>query len=264
MKNSNLIIKLKSLNNVQPDEKFLKENRELLLAQISNSGQEKLAAWEKILITSENLVRLFSRPAFALGAFVLVLLGANFVSTNILEKSKPNDSLYVARVISERLKVNTTINSESREKLAMTYALRHAEDIATILSDAKYYDEENSDQLAKLSNDFISEVNKVETSISRLSSSGKIATEKVEVNNTEVVGEMIIADNSKDESGLEIFIPEDENEVIENTASSSEEIKEEVVVSSPTSKTTKAKELAENKEFGAAVNELNEVVELIK
>lgn len=261
MKNSNLIIKLKSLNNVQPDEKFLKENRELLLAQISNSGQEKLAVWEKVLITSENLVRLFSRPAFALGTFILVLFGVNFLSTHVLEKSKPNDSLYVARVISERLKVNTTINQESREKLAMSYALRHAEDIATILSDAKYYDEENSDQLAKLSDDFISEVNKVETIINRLSSSGKIASEKIEVKNIETDEEMIIADNSKDESGLEIFIPEDK--ATENKASSSEEVKEEVIVS-PTTKTTKAKELAENKEFGAAINELNEVIELIK
>ena len=283
MKNQDLIIKLKRLNSVEPDAKFLKDNRELLLSQIGNSGIEKISAFEKVLLTSENLARLFSKPAFALGAFVLVLFGANFVSSSILEKSKPNDSLYIARVISERVKVNTTINQEAREKLAINYALRHAEDIASILSDEKFNDEENSDQLAKLSNDFINEVNKVESGLNRLSVKSQRETvnieegDKLAVDNNEAT--LVIADNSKDSNGIEIYIPEENNdekssiEVAEvngevkasSSASSSKEVDEEFIIkSSTTSKTSEAKELAEKKDFDGALNKLNEAFELMK
>lgn len=282
MKNQDLIIKLKSLNSVEPDEKFLKNNRELLLSQIGNSGVEKVSAFEKVLLTSENLARLFSKPAFALGAFVLVLFGANFVSSSILEKSKPNEALYSARVISERLKVSTTINQEAREKLAINYALRHAEDIASILSDEKFNNEENSDQLAKLSNDFINEVNKVESGLSRLSTKNQkeVVNEepKVAVENDEE-GLMVIADNSKDSDGIEIYITEENNneesiiKVAEvnsevkasSSATSSEEVEEEIIIqSTATSKTSEAKELAEKKDYDGALNKLNEALELIK
>ncbi len=304
MKNQNLIIKLKSLNSVEPDAKFLKDNRELLLSQIENSGVEKISTFDRILLTSENLARLFSRPAFALGVFVVVLFGANFVASGVLAKSKPNDSLYIARVISERVKVNTTINQEAREKLAINYALRHAEDIASILNDEKFNNEENSDQVAKLSEDFIKEVNKVEDGLNRLNLKSQKANVNVETvtnlavddNNVDDNNEatMTIADNSKDDNGLEIYIPEDENEEVvmgeinvdivinattseeevvatssETKASSSEEVEEEneddlIIQSSATSKTTEAKELAEKKDFSGALNKLNEVVELMK
>ena len=283
MKNQDLIIKLKSLNSVEPDKKFLKDNRELLLSQIENSGVEKVSAFEKILLTSENLARLFSKPAFALGAFVLVLFGANFVSSSVLEKSKPNEALYSARVISERLKVSTTINQEAREKLAINYALRHAEDIASILSDEKFDNEENSDQLAKLSNDFINEVNKVESGLSRLSikSQKEVVNEepKVALENNEGEALMVIADNSKDSNGIEIYIPEEKKKetstikVAEvngevkasSSATSSEEVGEELIIqSTTTSKTSEAKELAEKKDFDGALNKLNEAFELIK
>ena len=291
MKNQNLIIKLKSLNSVEPDKKFLKDNRELLLSQIENSGVEKISTFDRVLLTSENLARLFSRPVFAFGIFVLVLFGANFVSSSVLEKSKPNDSLYVARVISERVKVNTTINQEAREKLAINYALRHAEDIASILSDEEFNNEENSDQVAKLSNDFINEVNKVESGLNRLSSKTQKAATNVEEivklatnNNDSSEVTMTIADNSKDDNGIEIYIPEDNKDVvvdvvvsattsekevvatiIETKATSSEEVGEDLVIqSSATSKTNEAKELAEKKDFGGALNKLNEAVESIK
>ena len=308
MKNQNLIIKLKSLNSVEPDAKFLKDNRELLLSQIENSGVEKISSFDRILLTSENLARLFSRPAFALGVFVVVLFGANFIASSVLAKSKPNESLYIARVISERVKVNTTINQEAREKLAINYALRHAEDIASILSDEKFNNEENSDQVAKLSDDFIKEVNKVEDGLNRLSLKSQKANVNVETavnlvvdNDDDNEATMTIADNSKDDDGLEIYIPEDkgavmgkinidididveggddeinaitlEEEVVatssETKASSSEEVEggveaDLIIQSSATSKTTEAKELAEKKDFGAALNKLNEAVESIK
>lgn len=291
MKNSDLILKLKNLKNVNPDEKFLENNRALLLSQISNSGEDSISGFDKVLMTSQNLARLFSKPVFALGAFVLVLFGANFVSNNVLAQSKPNDSLYIARIISEKVKVNTTFNEDAREKLALSYALRHAEDIASILSDAEFNVEENHDQVAKLSNSFIQEVNQVELSLNRLSANSKVrAAVETEADVDTEVESMIIADNSKEANGIEIAIREDiESEVIiasvkdekastsktivteKSEASSSEEnliastsTEVEAVVSiDPISKTSEAKELAGKKDYNAALDKLNEAVELI-
>lgn len=284
MKNNDLIAKLKKLGEIKPDEKFLKNNRELLLSQISNSGAEKISAFEKFILTSENLARVFSRPAFALGIFVLVLVGANF-SDKLLQNTKPNDSLYLARIISEKVKVNTTMNQTQREKLAISYAMRHAEDIASILSDDEFNVEENYDQVAKLNTDFINEVNKVETRLSRLSASGPRNSKGEE----KLEEEMIIADKSKDNEAISIYIaPEDEvvidsakasatpvinddKELSTSTASSSldnKAIEEEIVSSSDLikkeGKVYQAKELAQQGDFSGALNKLNEAVELIK
>lgn len=294
MKNSDLIIKLKSLKEVNPDEKFLKENRELLLNQISNSTTTRVGVFEKVLITSENLARLFSRPAFALGVFVLVLFGANFLSASVFEKSKPNDSLYIARLMSERLKVSTTFNQEAREKLEINYALRRAEDIATILSDEKFNVEENSDQVAKLSDDFIKEVEKVENSLSRIGVARIAKEASSNLSSESREGEekiMTLADNSKDENGLEIYIPEEEgtedlvgasiktssivpsqisSEAETKSSSTTETNNEDIIIETASSleKEEKAsssiKDLAEKKDFSGALNKLNEVVELMK
>lgn len=253
MKNNDLIAKLKKLGEVKPDKKFLTENRELLLSQISNSGAEKISTFEKFLLTSENLARVFSRPAFALGIFILVLFGANF-SSRLLQNSKPNDSLYLARIISEKVKINTTINQVEREKLAISYAMRHAEDIASILSDEQFNVEENQDQVAKLNTNFINEVNKVETSLSRLSA----ASPKISNEEEKIEGEMILADNSKDDEAISIFMVQEEEVATSSVSTSTTPV---VVSSSPQSS---SKELAEQGDFSAALNKLNEAVELIK
>lgn len=272
MKNNELISKLKKLGELQPDEKFLKENRDLLLAQISNSGTDRVSAFEKILITSENLARLFSRPVVAFAVFLFALFGVNF-SSNLLQNSKPNETLYLARIISEQVKVNTTINQIEREKLAIRFALRHAEDIATILSDEEFNVEDNYDQVAKLNNSFINEVSKVENRLSRLnvSSPEKKETEvKVEnlsndaSNNVELPGDMIIADSSKEEIGVSIFV---DNNVSSSSPTSSELMSsssQEIIKIEPGIKVNKAKELAEQGDISGALNKLNEAVELIK
>ncbi len=269
MKNTDLIIKLKSLKNIQPDEKFLKDNRELLLSQISNSSIKEISSWEKVLMTSNNLVRLFSRPVFAMGVFVLALLSAVGFSQGYLERSKPNDSFYMARIISEQVKVNTTINPIEREKLAIHFALRHAEDLATILSDEEFNNEENIDQVARYSDNFMTEVNKVETRLTRLNPSSVLVnsdnTTKSD-NSSSVDATMVIADNSKTDTGLEIYIVEKDEtsvstsskEVLATSTNNSSGLEEgaELVV-----KTETVKDLVERKDFSGAMNKLNERVE---
>lgn len=258
MTNSELIAKLKTLQSVNPDASFLKSNRDLLLSQISNSGAEKIGAWKKFFITFENLAKVSSRPAFALGAFVITLLGAGLFSHRMLQDSKPNDSLYIARVISERLKVSTTFDATEREKLAGQYAIKRAEDIAVILSDEEFNKEENQDQVAKLSSEFKNEVEKAKTSLSRLPIKTDIVVVSSEQGTSSEVDAMIIAESEKDENGIEVYIPE--TPVEENIAAAS--TTEEAL--SPAQKIDEINVLIDNKDFVKAQEKLNEIKEIIK
>lgn len=258
MTNSELIAKLKTLQNVNPDESFLKSNRDLLLSQISNSGAEEMGAWKKFFITFENLAKVSSRPAFALGVFVFTLLGAGLFSQKMLQNSKPNDSLYIARVMSERLRVSTTFDSAEREKLAGQYAIKRAEDIAVILSDEDFNKEENQDQVARLSSEFKSEVEKAKTSLSRLPIKTETAAPAIAQGTSSEVDALIIAENNKDENGIEIYAPEVVTEEKDSPASTTLE------VLNPVQKIDEITTLIDNKDFVKAQEKLNEIKEIIK
>jgi len=255
MTNSELIAKLKNLKNINPDESFIKSNRDLLLAQVSNSGAEKIGAWKSIFISFENLAKVSARPAFALGAFVITLLGAGIFSHKMLENSKPNDSLYIARVISERLKVNTTFDANEREKLASRYAIERAEDIAAVLGDDSFNKEENQDQVAKLSDDFKVEVEKAKTSLSRLPLENKVVAAVAPVVNES--DPVVIAENEKDISGIEVYAPEGGIEEAEAVSTTTESV-------SPALRIDEINTLIDQKDYVKAQEKLNEIKEIMK
>lgn len=198
MTNNDLISKLNNLKNVNPNAEWLKSNREILLSQISNSGGEKLSAWKIFVVNMQSFAKAASQPAFALGVFIL-LIGSALFSQQIFSKTKPNNSLYIARIISEKLKLNTTFNSQERDKLAMQFASERAKDISSVLADPAFNNPANQDQVAKLSDNFKQEVNTVKNSLSRL----PLNTKKDETSTTSS-DEVVIAGNSKDTAGIQM------------------------------------------------------------
>lgn len=203
MTSRNLIAKLNNLGNTEPDQTWLNDNRELLLSQISNSGGQKLSAWRITLITFSSLAKTASQPALALGIFVILLLTGSFFGAQLFAQTKPNDSLYIARIISEKVRLNTTFNSAERDKLEVQYASEHAQAISAILSDPSFNNAANGDQVAKLNNNFNKEVNTVKDKIGRLQASVQknSASAEGDSNNLDV----IIADNSKDGQGIQLL-----------------------------------------------------------
>ena len=203
MTDQELIAKLNSLKKLGPDKNWLESNRALLLSQISNSGAVDLPAWKIFLIDFSSSMKAISQPAYALGIFVMLLLSGSLFSQQILAKAKPNDSLYIARVISEKVKINTTFNPEERDKLAVQFASEHAQDISAVLADPAFNTEANKDQVAKLNDSFKQEVNTVKNHIGRLAAAPKVApASAVAGTNTD---DVMIAENSKDEQGIKLM-----------------------------------------------------------
>ena len=205
MTNQDLTKKLSDLKHVAPSQEWLEKNRVLLLAQISNSGAETLPAWKVAVINFSSFTRAAARPATAFGAFVLMLLFGSVYSQQIFAQAKPNDSLYIARIISEQVRLNTTFNEATRDKLAVQYASNHAQDITAVLANPEFNKEENKDKVAKLNDSFKAEMETVKQKITRLNNS-PVVNNKEEL--APVVGEtdleIVIADSTKDEKGIQV------------------------------------------------------------
>lgn len=206
MTNLDLAKKLKSLKNVAPDRNWLVGNRELLLAQISNSGATDLPVWKVMLINFSSFTQAAARPASAFAAFVLLLVTGGLFSNQFFAQAKPNDSLYIARIISEQVRLNTTFNTEARDMLAVRYASEHAKDITSVLADPEFNKEENQARVEELNNSFKAEVETVRSGISRLSASKKMsesAKPQVEVA-VETELNVMIAEGDKEGQGIQV------------------------------------------------------------
>jgi len=202
MTNSELINKLNNLKSINPDQKWLESNRELLLSQVSNSGAENLAVWKVILIDVSSALKSVARPAYALGVFILFLLTGSLFSGQLLAKTKPNDSLYIARIISEKVKLNTTFNPVERNKMEVRFASEHAQDISAVLADPAFNNEANQDQVARLNNSFNEEVKTVKEKINHLNAASNPTSKNPSKNSKN--DEVIIADSTKDGQGIQI------------------------------------------------------------
>lgn len=195
MTNSELIAKLNNLKSISPDQKWLESNRELLLSQVSNSGAETLSTWRVVFINVSSVLKSAAQPVYALGAFVLLLLTGSLFSGQLLASTKPNDSLYIARILSEKVKLNTTFDSAARNKMEVKFASSHAQDITAVLADPSFNTEENKDQVARLNDSFNEEVNTVKEKIGRLNAA---------ISPAKTGDEVVIADSSKDKQGIQI------------------------------------------------------------
>lgn len=203
MTNSQLIAKLNNLKKVNPDQKWLESNRELLLSQVSNSGAENLSVWKIMIINVSSVFKSAAQPAYALGVFIFLLLAGSLFGGPLLAKTKPNDSLYIARIISEKVKLNTTFNSNARNKMEVKFASEHAQDISAILSDPAFNNEANQDQVARLNNSFNEEVKTVKERIGRLSAAGAAVSDNPSAPKND---EVIIADSAKDGQGIQLSV----------------------------------------------------------
>lgn len=266
MTDKELISKLNKLKTITPDASWKTSNRELLLSQISNSGARELSVWEVFVINFKSLAKTAAKPAYALGVFAFVLVTGSLFSHQVFGNAKPNDSLYIARIISEKAKLNTVFNSEARNKLAVQYATEHAQEISAVLANPEFNNESNKDQVAKLNASFNQEISNVKSHISYLST--KIETPsnvlkgskniKLAATGTDNVS---IASELKDNAGVQLFEKTDLTPALTTTTPPLEATS---TVMNADSVLDEAQKLFENKNYDGAADKLKEVDKMIK
>lgn len=276
MKERELLQQLNKLREIKLDESWKKNQRDLLLTQISNSAPKELSAWSNFVIVFRNSVKTFSQPAVAFASFVCLMFGAAVFSHNWLNSAKPTDTMYVARVISEKVKLNTVIDKEAREKMEVQFAACHATDIITALADPEFNTTANEVKVAKLNENFNKEINTVKSRLSSLNE----AAEKAVVASAVVEQMVTTASSEKSDEGIDLFIPKTKSllpataTLVTSTSSASTTsttTPEGAELSIPALKLNKGVEFAdqvktsvEKKDYNKALLNLEAINELIK
>lgn len=291
MTDKKLIKQLKSLKGLNPNKEWQVNCRRVLLTQIENSGASQTSAWQNFFINLKCVGNLAYRPAIGIASFLIVMIGLSFFAHQWFQSSKPNDSLYIARVISERARLNTVLDSSAREIMSAKFAMSHAQDISNLLADPDF-DFSSSEQVDKLNENFNREIAVAKERV--VSWQEKQDTEIKEESSPYSPSEeddfIFIADNNKDESGLQVSttneeeskspsllattteetIEEEENEISQSELDNLEEqiIKAEKELdekdNSPAKLLDEAKELFDNGHYQKASEKLNLALEMMK
>lgn len=223
-----LLSQLHNLQEIKPDKQWKAESQEFLRTHISDGV--KSGVFSKVMIWVKDFAKVSSQPAFAFTAFVLILITGVTFFNPVFSDAKPDDSLYIARIISEKAQVNMTFNKGNRDKLSAQFAINHAKDITNLMNDPQFHEEEGSqDKIANLSDDFNKEINSARASINSINererntyninynqnkeynSEGNASDLASNVDSGEADDEGVIfsADSKKDDQGLEINIQDE-------------------------------------------------------
>lgn len=222
MQEEKLIQQLHYLKRIKPDDYWKRENREILLSQISNLSalnlDEKMLTENSWLINLKNFFlenKMFSWATQPIAVFVLIILfliGGGVISINASKNSLPGDSFYIAKIINEKARLTLTFNDEDKAKLGLEFAGNRAKEITKLLADSTQ-SEENKNKVERLSNDFKEEIKVVRNKIqnikitrkasnSPLAEANKSNQKKENEKNVEIFG----ANLEKGDKGVDISI----------------------------------------------------------
>jgi hypothetical protein len=210
MSDKDFLKQLKTLKDINPQSDWLKSNREILLSQISNSGAEHLSSWQKIVIDIRSFSLVVSKPVMVMASFLVLFVATSAFAHLAFNQTKPSDSLYIARIISEKAKLSTVFNAQEREKLEAKFAANHVETITNVLAESNVTDD-NEDQFAYLNDSFNKEINIVREKIVGMAkrneqNTASVVTEPVVSKVGEEDALVSVADNSKEEQGTQLEI----------------------------------------------------------
>ena len=296
MTDKQIIKQLKRLKEIKPNKDWQVNSRSVLKTQIENSGGHQTSAWQNFYINFKCIGNIAYRPAVGIASFLIVVIGLSFFAHQWFQSSKPNNSLYIARVISERARLTTVLDSTAREKMAARFAMNHAQDISDILADSELDYSTDSEELDKLNENFNREIaiakDRVsswqvsqEESVEDSSSISPSDEEESEIDDSDSI--ITIAENQKDETGLQVSSNDEEeereDEEVKSTATSTdemtenelevleeqiletqEELKDEEKDSSPVQLLDEAKKLFDQGEYMEASEKLRTAQEMIK
>ncbi len=268
MEDKELLKKLNNLKTIKPDDNWQKNYREILYSQISASqtaNQPKTnlqIIWESIR-PSQILADLAKPVWLTTLASVLILvigIGGVYASKN----SKPGDSLYIAKIISEKTQFAMTFDEKNKAKLGVEFATNRAKEITQVLGEAKDPGEQKDKKVQQLSRNFKNEISQVKNrlqAIKAIKGENKADEPQVFGANLEKTSQrMEIAEPAKPEVKQENASapkPEAENQAGANATSTAEK-------SGQAGKMLEeAEKLFDEKNYNGTIDKLEEVNQVI-
>ncbi|MFH1822517.1 MAG: hypothetical protein ABH830_02335 [Patescibacteria group bacterium] len=214
--------KLQSLKTIQPGLSWKERNREILASQIYSNIQKKYNI--KILALPKNFFHFISQPAWAVIFICLAVFGGSFISVKVAQTTMPGDSMFIARVISEKAQLAITFNEEAKAKLGLKFANNHAKEISKILSNTDLTSEKNIAKAEKLTIDFKKEINSVKSKLKEINQN-----QNSELGTNQEAGsensEVFSANLKKEDNGMQVSEVEIKESEIDNQTT---EVKENI------------------------------------
>lgn len=206
MDEKKLLSQLNNLKNIKPENTWKKENREILLSQIS--GGEYFAAPVQITESRDNnffgLMRsYFAQPSFVATTVVILLFVGGAGSLYAARGTKPGDSLYIAKIISERTQLAITFGEEERARLGIEFAGNRAEEINQVLGGADN-EKEKTEKVGKLTLSLKKEISGARERLKKISAENKNSDAKNNITSGEDAP-MFSANLGKDDKGVQVY-----------------------------------------------------------
>lgn len=211
MLGKNLIKQLSQLKEIKPDAGWKARNRDILVKQIYGSQAEEAAgkkSWIWYWQASSALLSSVSQPAWVAIFIFIFLIGGGTASVKMAERTKPGDSLYIAKLISERTQLALTFGDAGKARLGLQFANNRVAEINQVLAEPATPGKDQN--VANLLSDLKSQISNVKTNIAAISPTA-VAVVPV-VSPTKVSGQdndsnnhvFISSDLKKDNKGVEI------------------------------------------------------------
>jgi hypothetical protein len=232
-----LIKQLNKLQSIQADAGFREANRQLLLAQISQG--EAVTGLGALARLNILFSRLFQPYAVAI-MIVLFFAASGAWAWNLSQQSKPGDTLYIAKRLSERTKMLLAADDKTKMMLNLEFAGNRLSEISQLQS-AK--DETTAKD--SLKQEFKSEINQVKSRLAKSTIDQAGATSKQK--------DFASAGAGKDNNHIDVSVP-DKQTVTSSAASSSANIGDVL---------QEAENLFDNGAYNQAADKLGEANKII-
>lgn len=258
MTDKELLVQLNNLKNAKPDATWLASNRDVLASQLfSGAPEEPALSWAvKFNIIGQRIFQ----PQYVAIMIVLFFVASGTIGYQVSQPTKPGDSLYIAKRISERAQFMLAFSDASKTKLNVEFATKRVQEMKDIISDQAM--SIAPDQPAKIADLKASAKAEIQVARDRLAKSRPVAsvkpvavapktTAKPTVKNQDNP-EFIAAEVAKDNQRVDISLPDLPESVVSTTPRTAEVIIEE------------ADKMLDKDDLEGATKKLDEVGELIK
>lgn len=172
MNDQELLKKLNNLKTIKPDDNFKRNYREILFSQIS-AGQtvNKSASNLKIIWQSIRPGKIFmdlAKPVWVISLASALILIIGIGGVYVSKSSKPGDSLYIAKIISEKAQLVMAFDEKDKAKLGLEFATNRAKEITQVLEESKEPGDKQNKKVEQLSRNFKKEISQVKTRLTTI------------------------------------------------------------------------------------------------
>jgi hypothetical protein len=228
MKNKDLLKQLNTLKDIKPDSKWKDENRGVLMNQIygaqATEGSHEFSLFKSFMKTLPRYAAgLAGQPAMVVVFILVFVFGSSAVGVKFAHNTKPGDSLYIAKIMSERTKEVLTFDDKEKAQLVIRHAQNRADELNQVLAESDY----NDGEAERLVGDFQKHLQKAKTKLEKMNTaiavdSDNKSEEDVDVKEGEIFTEekedepqeVFSVNSGKDDSGMQVI--EKNNATVDN------------------------------------------------